>query len=312
MFSTLITALFYLCLLIGSGSASSNKLLVSNVSKLFKKSLFFNNVQTITAFRNVSLELYPTEMLCLIGDSGSGKSSLARCIGFVDYMTISYGEFQIVENSTEQKPRDCVSDSSNFRISSYLGLQYREKFVSSNHYCHKYFNTSLILQLPPLHDAFKLLEMESIDPKTKISSLVESKRILFNIYLEIQLSFLTMLYSDKSIYNLASFNFNNSISMQPSINVMIIVILDEYLDKLASSIRVTVFKKLRSLFCTVSTDLCPAGVRSYEWTGIVVTHSRAVVNDCNSRTAIMNNGRLYDIKADHRKLSFPAQLNLID
>lgn len=306
------TFLSCLCLIVGPCSALSNKLLVSNISKLFKKKSFLSNIQTITAFRNVSFELYPKEILCLIGDSGSGKSTLARCIGFVDSMNISYGDIHIATYSAEQKFVNDPHNSESFRISCYLGLQYREKFHSNNDYCHQYFNLSLISQLTPLKDAYRLLDMESIDRNTKIASLLESKRILFNIFLEIQHSFVTMLNLPSMTCNVTFDNFSNNDYVSPSLNVMIIVILDEYLDKLASSIRITVFKKLRSLFSSVSTDVGPAGVRNYEWTGIAITHSKGVLNDCNSRTAIMNKGRLYDIKADNRKLSFPAQLKLIE
>ena len=217
-------------------------------------------------------------------------------------------------------------------FSCYLGLQYRELYHNRNHYCNQYFNKSVIYSVPYLQTAFETLGMDFLDnDSTKIDTLLESQRVLFNIYLEIQKCFIDYYCQDSN-------RLKNHVPTKQSIIlnknsstitcIVLVVILDEYLDKFTSSIRLNVLNKLK-LFFNISSQIIINkknvseinndkisshfhDIRNFESAGILITHSKGTIRDCSSRTAIMNNGRLYDIKANFQKLNYPAQLQLID
>ena len=55
-------------------AAFDAKIEVDNASKLFQEG-------AVVAFRNVELGVRPNEVLCIVGPSGYGKTTLLRCIG---------------------------------------------------------------------------------------------------------------------------------------------------------------------------------------------------------------------------------------
>jgi ABC-type glutathione transport system ATPase component len=58
---------------------------VSGLSKQYLQRRPFSRQKiVVSAFHDVSLELFPGETLALIGESGAGKSSLARCIALLE------------------------------------------------------------------------------------------------------------------------------------------------------------------------------------------------------------------------------------
>ena len=304
-----------------SNSSSLHRIKLNNAAKVFKTKSFFSD-NTITAFRNVALDIIPAESLCIIGTSGSGKSVLVRCISGLE--EFSSGEFSFLDTDSRNNETTTykVSDYHSYSnvLSCYLGLQYNEKY-NKNHYCHQYFNMSLISNYIYLQKAFLLFGMQQLlTDNTQINSLLESQRILFNIFLELQ----------HSCLNIADTKNNNNHDKKDQYR-LIILALDEYLDKLTSTIRTTVINKLFLLLksSTIDTNTNNSNNNenandhdtfntpvdnciNIEGSLIVVTHSKGTLRDVNSRTAIMNNGRLYDIKSNYNKLMFPAQLQLID
>jgi ABC-type glutathione transport system ATPase component len=58
---------------------------VSGLSKQFVQQRPFSRQKTVvTAFRDVSLTIFPGKTLAVVGESGAGKSSLARCIALLE------------------------------------------------------------------------------------------------------------------------------------------------------------------------------------------------------------------------------------
>jgi len=65
---------------------------IRNLTKSFGK----NEV-----LKGINLDVYPGEVVCIIGSSGSGKSTLLRCCNLLEYPTsgqIFFNEFEILEN----------------------------------------------------------------------------------------------------------------------------------------------------------------------------------------------------------------------
>jgi ABC-type glutathione transport system ATPase component len=58
---------------------------VCDLSKRYVQRRAFSRREiTVTAFQDVSLTIYPGETLAVVGESGAGKSSLARCIALLE------------------------------------------------------------------------------------------------------------------------------------------------------------------------------------------------------------------------------------
>ena len=74
---------------LGKPQSNSNKfeplLRVSGLGKHYvQRRLFSRQKIVVNAFQDVSLTLYPGKTLALVGESGAGKSSLARCIALLE------------------------------------------------------------------------------------------------------------------------------------------------------------------------------------------------------------------------------------
>ncbi len=58
---------------------------VARLSKRYVQQRTFSRTEfTVSAFQDVDLELFPGKTLALVGESGAGKSSLARCIALLE------------------------------------------------------------------------------------------------------------------------------------------------------------------------------------------------------------------------------------
>ena len=62
----------------GEGNGDGGLLKLDNVSKVFSTGTFGG--KQITAVRNVSFDVKPGEVMSVIGESGSGKSTIGRMI----------------------------------------------------------------------------------------------------------------------------------------------------------------------------------------------------------------------------------------
>lgn len=58
---------------------------LKNISKIYGK-----GSTTVTALKNISLDIYDGEMLAIMGPSGSGKSTLVNIVGLLDHPTEGY------------------------------------------------------------------------------------------------------------------------------------------------------------------------------------------------------------------------------
>ncbi len=59
---------------------------VASLSKHYVQQRTFSRTQfTVNAFQDVDLELFSGKTLALVGESGAGKSSLARCIALLEW-----------------------------------------------------------------------------------------------------------------------------------------------------------------------------------------------------------------------------------
>jgi oligopeptide/dipeptide ABC transporter ATP-binding protein len=73
----------------GEAAAAEPLIEVKNLGVIFSKEVGFlgHGKKTTEAVNGVSFELYPSETLSLIGESGSGKTTVARCITLLEHPT---------------------------------------------------------------------------------------------------------------------------------------------------------------------------------------------------------------------------------
>jgi ABC-type glutathione transport system ATPase component len=160
-------------------------------------------------------------------------------------------------------------------VSCYLGLQHRITY-EPNKYVEEY--VCQISELAPIVQVIGNVFDVSSWNGTQIASLLESQRCLFTIYHEL-LKACKDTPADSGI----------------------IVVLDEYLDKLVPSVRTVVIQKLKSA-CVASDSKMMV---------IVITHSEGVMMSCNCTTVALKAGRVFSMSRDPRKLVRPAQLQLM-
>lgn len=224
---------------------------------------------------------------------------------------------------------------------AYLGLQFREVYdkskLVSNLIVPLFILSSLVHPsfIRILELAYTTMEIESI-LESQVSGLLESQRAAFNVYTGIQSALLSQSAVSKENRDMLDrwggltvrkVLTPSELPLESPAYLTVYLVLDEYLDKMASSVRLSLLSKLNKLIYAIKSangvpDLLSVdeSVRvnnnptsySTEFTVLVVTHSARVLRDCNSRSAVMNNGRLYDLQDSYQKLNMPAQLQLLD
>ena len=289
-----------LCLVV-----SNSIIRVKNVSKFYNRPSIFNfglSQPLITAFRNVTFDL--NAFTIIIGSSGSGKSTFAKCVGGLEF---SYGELLFDYNN-----------STTWRNSAYLGLQYRPEYNEQS-LCQKYIKS---FSYPPasvaLNIASCVFDIPSLLDK-RPDSLLESQRNLFNIYLGLQNACENHIYQLEKL--ILSSNerttANSSIneSTDDSSSMSTILILDEYLDKLSLKVRNNVINKLKQYIQLIenhNNNSTNTNIYKHYCYIIIITHRESVLVASDSRSIILHNGRLYDVKDDYKKLIRPVQLQLLE
>jgi len=324
-----------------------------NIAKVYHTKSIFGTQTTKTAFRNVSIDLSSSSsssnsILCIVGTSGSGKSTLVKCASFLE--DISYGSISLSKSTLLLR-----NTIPTIVCTAYLGLQFREVYDVSkpvSNFIIPTISTELsTIRCHPsfiriLEVAYRVMDIESI-LGTRLNGLLESQRTAFNVYTGIQSALLSQstlltkahrdvvdrwggqttsrqLFSTTDADGAAA--VSSTSSLESPLHITICLVLDEHLDKMASSVRQSILTKIRQLIATinsipVSDQLTDRNILPSEATNVltehqcvvfVVTHFARVMRDCNSRSAVMNNGRLYDIQDTYQKLTMPAQLQLLD
>ena len=299
--------------------ASNSILRIKNVSKFYNLQSIFNfgsSQPFITAFRNVTLDL--NAFTTVIGSSGSGKSTFAKCVGGLELF--SYGELLFDDNNSTHS----------WRNSAYLGLQYRSKYneqslCKSHIQSFSYQPANVALDI-----ARSVLDIPSILDK-RPDSLLESQRHLFNIYLGLQnaceyhinqllklgLSTNELSQHTTTITTTSSSSSINIRTDDSSDSMSTILILDEYLDKLSLKVRNNVINKLKQYIQLLenhnkNNNTSNTNIHKHYCYIIVITHRESVLVASDSRSIILHNGRLYDVKDDYKKLIRPVQLQLLE
>lgn len=332
--------LLWICILFFPASA----LLCKNIAKVFQKQTLFGT-QTKIAFRNVTMDI-PSDILCIVGTSGSGKSTLAKCVCLLE--DISFGSLSWSNEMTIHGRSNSMYPV--YICSSYLGLQYKETYDFSkcvSHYVVPFtllggsYHPSFVRTLKLAYDT---LEIESI-LGLRLNSLLESQRAAFNVFTGIQSSLLSQSIQKLSkdyvdmlkrwggltasrVLPTSECSFSSDLPLDTPVHLSLCVVLDEHLDKMASSVRQSLLGKVRRLIAALDSEKFPVANEpaeervddtsenrnhgSTKCIAIVVTHSARVLRDCNGHSAVMNNGRLYDLQNSYLKLTMPAQLQLLE
>ena len=280
---------------------------IKNVSKFYNRQSIFNfgsSQPLITAFRNVTFDL--NAFTTIIGSSGSGKSTFAKCVGGLDLF--SFGELLFDDNNSKHS----------WRNSAYLGLQYRSKYNEQS-LCKNYIKS---FSYPPANIALDfariVFDIPSLLDK-RPDSLLESQRHLFNIYLGLQNACENHIYQLEKLVLSSNerTTANSSIneSTDDSSSMSTILILDEYLDKLSLKVRHNVINKLKQYIQLIenhNNNSANTNIYKHYCYIIIITHRESVLVASDSRSIILHNGRLYDVKDDYRKLIRPVQLQLLE
>lgn len=211
---------------------------VKSVSILFTTRRWLQSPKTKYALQDVTADL-ASDITAFCGSSGSGKSTLAKLI---------HGQF-----SADDYEGSIILDSSVSMIPTvYVDPLFYLTYDSTKTVGH-YFKPDIMTSEKSVF-FLNLRATFNIPEEKVINNLLESQRKFF----EILLSFSRMKGAKTDSQGL--------------------LILDEYLDKDMSSVRLIFFKKLRELFEN----------KSISFQVIIISHSKAVCNYCDSVIALKN------------------------
>ena len=111
------------------------KIIVKNIIKSFKKKVVLNKL---------NLDIYESESLSIIGESGSGKSILTRCIvGLLEYDdgSISFGKLNNINNLSDKEKMSYMSKFGilfqNSALLDSLNIRENLKFANKNNSLNK-------------------------------------------------------------------------------------------------------------------------------------------------------------------------------
>lgn len=253
------------------------------VKTVLKSGAFFFDKKSVNVLDNVTVTIR-CGITTFVGPSGAGKSTLAKCI--IGKEGLSSGSVTWNSDNSSSNAYECL-------ISSNV-MQKRSCYV--DHLFSSSYNDKLCLhQLIPsvgysvmIQEAAAALEIPSNEP---VCGMLVSKRKGFEILL-------AMSKLDSLVQSSGAADPPTDLPTDPPT----VVVLDEYLDKDMPSVRRSVCKGLRALAAHPSIRLHV----------ILITHSKAALDECSDNVVCVKSGRIYHQGKFSRGISYPAQLQFIE